>query len=991
MNGNKPQHPQTISNPVHTGSQIIKRHPLLAAFVLFLLLSAALYSPSITASTFIQHEDSILSLPLLSHAQNIPLIFSQDFLLFTSGQYRPVSYAVLAGVRTFISPDHVLFWHLWLLGFHLGNTILVFLLVRRFTPRLSAPFIAAAIFCLHPLCTIHINNINQFHTILGTTLCLGCLNAYTAFTFRNRASLYVLSVVLFFLAILTSRQGLTIGFLLLPYELLYNRTSFKHTALRMLPFALLPLLFYNLLFKASPHPLHYKYMQMYEGSFWDGFFSVTGTTGHVINGLLLTQTLPLYLHEFATKIFSASHPQFLVWCMFNAAVCITALWVLRRKGWAAWGLLLMYIAMLPYATVYFNQITEFVSFTYYYFPLAGMAVFASGFFLWLQDRKSRFLTIGGTGILFLLLLFWGARTYQINHHAQTPASYWQYVLSKAESINVESHIASTRLGKALLAQHEAASGLSYLFQPNRDSLYAPCLTMANHYLNRDEHLASAIHLHFCADQGNTGILYQNKSEIAARLYAAAGALDYAEDQLGVIIMVNPYNTAMMSVLADVWLQKGYVQEAHRMVQRIRNYDPASPDAARLEAQLQTYEQQVRSGNPPAPLSPPTPGWLDYAIKRKSSPDIRQQIILLSHRIGTRDPIIQLEAMLSLMEEERYTEALQKANTVYTALNNNAFACAAVCDVLVQTGDVKTAIEIGVRAIQLDPNNKWAWKNLGVAYAQKKEFDENDTAFLELIQKNSNIASLFYMNLGMQKREQGKHAEAVDALQKAIDAQPHNMDVYKALAESLSIIRQPQKAADVLRKSLTIKQDDPEVYANLGIVLLSLKKWDEGLEAFNTAIKLNPDNHIYHYNLAVALVNQKKLTEAVTEFQRTIHLKPDFLQAIFQLGYCLLSTGKLDEAAAQYKIIIQSDPAYPYVHYNLATVYRLQENNDQAITEYQAEIRHTPTFAPAYNALIQLYCQTGNFNQAQSLMKEAQKHKVKLSDAIVNQVNAAPQR
>jgi hypothetical protein len=96
----------------------------------------ATFGWGLNAPTFIDHEASILRLPLLSWWRNVPLIFSRDFLMFSEGQFRPLSYALLAVVRTFIGPDNLLFWHVWLLAFHWLNTILVFLLVRHFSKHL---------------------------------------------------------------------------------------------------------------------------------------------------------------------------------------------------------------------------------------------------------------------------------------------------------------------------------------------------------------------------------------------------------------------------------------------------------------------------------------------------------------------------------------------------------------------------------------------------------------------------------------------------------------------------------------------------------------------------------------------------------------------------------------------------------------------------------------------------------------------------------------
>lgn len=963
----------------------IQRYPVLTATLLVFVLAVVIYSPTLRTPNFIRNEESVLNLALVSHCKNIPLIFSRDFLLFTSGQYRPIGYALLSIARTFVSPNHPVFWHLWLIAFHVMNAVLLFILVRHFTSRLSISFMAATLFCIHPLCTIHVNAIDRFHFILGSALSLGVLNAYITFVKKERKPYYVLAMVLYLIALFTVRQALAIGFILFAYELLHNKTRFRKIILRVSPFAVLPLVFYRVLFMTSPHPLHFKYVTMYEGSFWDGFFSVTGATGFVMNGLLSTRNLPVILHEAVTQIFDWNNPHFLLWTSFNAIVCLAAIWALTRKKWAALGILFMYLGMLPYATVYFNRVIDYVSFNYYYFPVAGLAFLIGGCFEWLYDKNHRVLKVGSGVCLAALILFWGGQSFQLNTLAKTPVTYWNDVLTKTQNIGRNSPIATNHLGKALLDRNKVSDALAILFSPSNESFHDSCLLMADYYINHKECLASAIHLHYCLSKESSGILYQSKNEVAAKLYTAVGALDYAEDNVGVVLMVNPYNTRMMAILASIWLWKGHLREARRTLDRIRGYDPYDPGAVRCQQMIDRYENDARAGKPVKPIPSVSAEWLDYAFKHQRSPGIRKEIVELSERVDPNDPIIQMEAMLSLMEENNNAEAVKKVDRVYRALNNNTYACAFVCELLAKTNHVDSAVDIGIRAVQLDKNNKLAWRNLAIAYAQKDTFNENDTAFLKQIDNNASFASIFYFNLGMQKRKQGNNKEAINLMVKGLKANPQNRDIYLILAESLTIAQQPERAVEVLKQGLTVKPDDPELYANLGISLAELRRWDEANEAYNTAIKLDPYNHYYHYNYAIGLMNQKKIDDAIIEYQRAVDLKPDFMQAVSQLGYCLIRAGRLDEAAAQYKIIIQSDPGFQYVHYNLATVYRMQKKYDLAIPEFEEAIKHNPGLAASYDALAQIYCQSGDFTQAKAIVDRANDRKIKMNAQIVKQV------
>lgn len=964
-----------------------RNRPILYAAFMILILGGIVYAPVFQSPVFIQDEESILQNPLISHYKNIPRIFSQDFLLFTSGQYRPFPYAVLSGIRTFVSPNDPVFWHLWLVGFHMLNALLVFMLVRHFAVHPAVPYIAAALFCVHPLCTMPVGNINQFHIVLGTFLLLGVVNAYRCFVCSSKVSFYFLALILYLLALFTMQQALAAGLVLLVCEWLYRKADFKAALICVLPFALLPLIFYRYLFTTTPHPLHFKYVQMYAGSFWDGFFSVTGATGLVVDALLLARKIPSILHEISDPIFDVANPRFLIWASFNAFVCGTAIWAAARRKWPAFGLLLMYLCMMPYATVYFNRVDDYISFYYYYLPVAGLALFVGGCFDWFQNKKHPVLKCGSSVCMLILLAFWAGRSFQLNAVSKSPIAYWNDVVTKTQNTGHASPVAVNRLGKALLAQNDVSNALKVLFSPTNKSLPDSCLAMAHYYIDRHESLAAAIHLHHCQGKESSGVLYQRTSEAMAKLYAAAGALDHTEDNLGVVLMVNPFNTRAMALLADVWLWKGHVDESRRILDRIRGYDPGDPNSIRCQQAIDRFERDVWEGNPPVSPPIPTADWLDYAVKRERSPRIRREIIELGERSGANDPVIQLEAMLALMDENRYAEAVKKANGVYRVLNNDANVCAAVCELLARTNNADSAVEIGIRAVQLDKNNKLAWRNLGIAYAQKKEYNESDRFFLEQIEGNASFSSMFYLNLGLQERKKGNYKKTVDYLEKALKSNPKNKNVYLLLAESLTIDKQPERAVEILKQALALDRDDPVLYASLGISLNELQRWDEGSEAFKTAIKLNPDNHYYHYNYAMGLMNRNKIEEALVEYQRAVDLKPDFLQGILQLGYCLSRADRLDEAAAQYRIILQSDPNYPYAHYNLGTIFRMQNKYDRAALEYEEEISRNSNLADPYDALAQMYCQSGEFERAKSVLERANARQIQLNETTVRQIEA----
>ena len=944
----------------------ICRRPWLIVGFLTVTVLSGIYSVSLFSPTLIAHEKSILRLPLLSHVGNVPHIISNEFMPFSSGQFRPLSYILLAVLRTFAAPENLLFWHICLLGFHAINTLLVFGIARHFTQQLAVALTAAAVFGLHPLSTVIVNNINQLHMLMGLTFCLGSLKAYLLFSRNGGTTLYTVSVAVFALALVTERVAVCVGLVLFVYELLYQRTRLRRALVRLSPFAAIPLLLLPVWVWYSPHPLHYRYVPIHEGSFSDGLFSVIGATEQYANGLLLTRGIPSVLHEIVERIYRWSNPKFLFWALFNSVIIGSAIFALRRKQWAGLGIVIIFIAMIPYASVAYNRVIDYVSWSYLYLPLVGFALFTAGVyerFLRVQRRRLR---IGIRVAFLVVLLFFGARSVKLNLYAQSPLEYWFYVWE----LNNNSPMALYETGKAYLERGESPLALHFFFAPMVEDLTYPCLAMARYYCRTGDYLASAIHLRFGFTQKKTGIIIADHSEVARELLSTAGALDHAEEHFGKVLMVDRFNTRAMAELARVWFLKGFIREAHRMLARAHALAPEDDNLIRLEEGFIEKERAWRDNPQFYSVTPPAPDWLRYVLTQVRSRNLREEIVALSEHADPNDAVIQLEAMISLLQDGEYEAAARKATEVFRCLSGNAYACAVACRAFALSGDVERAVPIGIRAVFLDKESKLAWGSLAIAVSRQDKPDGVTKDFIESIAENPQAASEFYYNVGLEKTQTGQNEEAVDLFQKAVDAMPNNVDVQRSLGIALRKVGKFKEAIEVLEKAVAMKPSDAEAHAHLGWAFLKQGRYTESVTALRTAIRLDPGNAVYHNNLGLALVELNRRSETVEEYHRAIELDSNFVSPHYNLANFLAKLGNLSEAVTEYRKTIEIMPEHPYVHFNLAAVLYQQGRIDEAISEYHEEIRYNPKFPNTYDRLVIHYCEKGEYSLARAVVEDA---------------------
>ena len=868
-------------------ADILQRHPYLWAalgMVGGLLLS---FGFSLMYPGLVSHPGSILRLPLLSWWKNLPLIFSRDFVAFTGGLFQPVGYALLALVHTLVPSDASFFWHLWLVGFHFLNALLVFSLVRFFTPRTGPALLAGLVFALHPLASIAAGQVVYFPYLLALTFLLASLRLYMAYDQRSgkglsggriekseirnpksemRKGLYGASVLLFLLSLMTCKAGAGFPLFFLAYEGLYRRRGLRVALVRFIPLggALVVMIPFWLYWR--PHPLLYQYLELSKGAGRYSFLSVVGASGLYLKGLLWGGDVPMVLHEAAERIFRVLHWKVLLWGTVDGALLAVAVWAVRKGYWAGLGGLWVFCGMVPFASTAWNGVEEYLSWIYLYFPIAGLALAIGGWADALlpppctptEEQRSRgargrpmriFLVVAGCALVVL----YGYRQRRLNRISRSERSYWEYVYRIRPTQG-----ACLSLGKAYLRHGEVEKALEVLFSPYVAQLKDPCRSMSTYYAQHGDLLAAAVHLNMGGGE-DTGLRFQNFEMARAILFYQAGALDYAEDALGRVLMAHPFRTDAVALLSEVWAVKGYMTAARRILLEDLRIAPSDPELLRATQRLGTSSLADTSHV----IKPPDPSWLRYALQRiREGPVIRE--IVQASALHPKDPVLQIEAGICLVWEGNVDSALAKIDFATQQLSSCAYVWATKCWVEAQAGAYREALTTGQHALELDPRNAVIHGVLGLLYQKTAKRPED----LE---------------------------RAAWHYQKALESNPRNPAVHNNLGELLIRQGKPEEAAEHFRQALRVRPDYAEFHYNLGNVLIREGKFHEAIHSFEEALRLRPDFIEARSNLGVALLQEGRSQESEEQFRRILQVRPDQDKAWENLGAVFIRQGRFLEA------------------------------------------------------------------------------------------------
>jgi len=136
----------------------------------------------------------------------------------------------------------------------------------------------------------------------------------------------------------------------------------------------------------------------------------------------------------------------------------------------------------------------------------------------------------------------------------------------------------------------------------------------------------------------------------------------------------------------------------------------------------------------------------------------------------------------------------------------------------------------------------------------------------------------YHRLGLLLSRMGKHEQALDPLQRAVQLKPKNPVLRNNYGFEFLLNQRWVEAEQQFVRAVELKPDFPRAYINLGIVYSKVGRFDESLASFRSVL---PEPDAY-YNVGLMYRAQRRYTEAAEVFEYVLRLDPSFAAARTQL-------------------------------------------------------------------------------------------------------------
>jgi len=205
------------------------------------------------------------------------------------------------------------------------------------------------------------------------------------------------------------------------------------------------------------------------------------------------------------------------------------------------------------------------------------------------------------------------------------------------------------------------------------------------------------------------------------------------------------------------------------------------------------------------------------------------------------------------------------------------------------GNTQQAINDYNRAIELNPQLAYAYYNRGVTYGEIGNYQQAIIDYNKAIELNPNYAAA-YVNVGCVYYNLGDYRQAIKDYNKAIELDPQYAKAYNNRGATYGELGNYRQAIKDYNKAIELNPQLVDAYGNRGVAYKKLGSYQQAVNDYNKAIELNPqdtDTCVNRGNAYVALGNYQ---QAIKDFNKAIELNPQDALAYYSRGIAYAKLG-----------------------------------------------------------------------------------------------------
>ena len=199
---------------------------------------------------------------------------------------------------------------------------------------------------------------------------------------------------------------------------------------------------------------------------------------------------------------------------------------------------------------------------------------------------------------------------------------------------------------------------------------------------------------------------------------------------------------------------------------------------------------------------------------------------------------------------------------------------------------------------------------------ESRLDEAAALYSQILQDHQTQFDCLH-DLGLLRLQQGRPADAIELILRALDNKPQSFQAHNSLGVSLMALDRTGEAIASYQEALLINPDYTEAHYNLGNAFRALGRFAEAVTSYETAIAKKPEFAPARNSLGITLQALERPDDALVQFEAALSIEPDFAEAYDCMGKALTALGRLADARQAFENAVKYAPRRTSFYHSLA--------------------------------------------------------------------------
>lgn len=204
-------------------------------------------------------------------------------------------------------------------------------------------------------------------------------------------------------------------------------------------------------------------------------------------------------------------------------------------------------------------------------------------------------------------------------------------------------------------------------------------------------------------------------------------------------------------------------------------------------------------------------------------------------------------------------------------------------------------------------------------------------------------------------------------------------IYLGTAGRIQSVLAYSKGKQLAEKAISLDRFLPEAHLSLAMVNLFEWNWDEAFKSFHTAIELNPNNADAHHYFSYYLMAFNNKRKAVIEAEKAHELDPLSLPINTFLGDMYMNAGMISDAIEQYQKTLEIDSTFLTAINGLGWAYYQSGNLDESLKLFKKSLEITGDESKSIATLGYIYAKLGKLDKANDYLEKIKIQEKKLTE------------